>query len=66
MNKSEGSAAYYDIIEEEAAVVRDVYRWYTEEALSMGEISRKLNALGIVTRRGKSTWDRSTIWAKGE
>jgi site-specific DNA recombinase len=29
----------------------------------MGEIYRKLNALGIATRRGKSTWDRSTVWA---
>ncbi len=63
IKKSEASAAYYDIIEGEAEVVRDVYRWYTEDALSMGEIYRKLNALGIVTRRGKSTWDRSTVWA---
>jgi site-specific DNA recombinase len=62
IKKSEASAAYYDIIEWEAEVVRNVYRWYTEEALSMGEIYRKLNVLGIATRRGKSTWDRSTVW----
>jgi site-specific DNA recombinase len=29
----------------------------------MGEIYRKLSALGIATRRGKTTWDRSTVWA---
>jgi len=63
IKKSEASAAYYEIIESEADVVRDVYRWYTEEALSMGHISRRLNALGVATRRGKSTWDRSTVWA---
>jgi site-specific DNA recombinase len=62
VKKSETSAAYYDIIEGEAAIVRDVYRWYTEEALSLGEIYRRLNALGIPTRYGKSTWDRSTVW----
>ena len=63
IKKSEASAAYYEIIEGEADVVRNVYRWYTEDALSMGEIYRKLNALGIATRRGKTTWDRSTVWA---
>jgi len=63
VKKSETSSAYYDIIEEEAAIVREVYRWYTEEALSIGQIYRKLNELGVETRRGKSTWDRSTVWA---
>jgi site-specific DNA recombinase len=63
MKKSETSAAYYDIVEEEAAIVREVYRWYTEEALSIGQIYRRLNVLGVETRRGKSTWDRSTVWA---
>ena len=63
VKKSEISAAYYEIVEEEAAIVREVYRWYTEEALSIGQIYRKLNTLGVETRRGKSTWDRSTVWA---
>jgi len=31
VKKSETSAAYYEIVEEEAAIVREVYRWYTEE-----------------------------------
>ena len=62
VKKSEASAAYYDIIDGEAEIVRDIYRWYTDEIVSMGEISRRLSALKIETRRGKSTWDRSTIW----
>lgn len=62
VKKSETSAAYYDIIEGEAAIVQDVYLWYTEEALSIGGIYRRLNALGIPTRQGKSTWERSTVW----
>jgi len=52
VKKSETSAAYYEIVEEEAAIVREVYRWYTEEALSIGQIYRRLNALGVETRRG--------------
>jgi site-specific DNA recombinase len=63
VKKSETSAAYYEIVEEEAAIVREVYRWYTEEALSIGQIYRRLTALDVETRRGKSTWDRSTVWA---
>jgi len=63
VKKSETSAAYYEIIEEEAAIVREVYRWYTEEGLSIGQIYRRLDALGVETRRGKSAWDRSTVWA---
>jgi site-specific DNA recombinase len=62
VKKSETSVAYYEIIEEEAAIVREVYRWYTEEGLSIGQIDRRLTGLGVETRRGKSTWDRSTVW----
>jgi site-specific DNA recombinase len=62
VKKSETSAAYYEINEEEAATVRDVYLWYTEESLSIGEIARKLNSHGIETRLGKSLWERSTVW----
>jgi site-specific DNA recombinase len=63
VKKSETSAAYYDVIEEEAAVVRQVYQWYTEEAVSIGEITKKLNILGVETRQGKSPWERTTVWA---
>ncbi len=63
IKKSETSAAYYDVIEGEAATVRDVYQWYTEEALSIGEITRKLNVLGVETRQGTSPWERTTVWA---
>jgi len=63
VKKTETSAAYYDVIEEEAATVRDVYQWYAEEALSIGEITRRLNARGIGTRQGKSGWERSTVSA---
>ena len=63
VKKSETSPAYYDIIENEAAVVRDVFRWYEEETVSIGEIRRRLMARNVPTRSGKAIWDRSTIWA---
>ncbi len=62
VKKSETSPAYYDIIEEESAIVREVFRWYTEEAVSIGEIRRRLTARNVPTRSGKAAWDRSTVW----
>ena len=61
--KTAETAAYYQINETEAQVVRQVYRLYTEEFCSIGAITRQLNACQIPTRKGQSLWERSTIWA---
>jgi site-specific DNA recombinase len=63
VKKSETSTAFYEVIEEQASVVRQVYRLYTEEGLSIGAIVRWLNIQGIPTRRGNSLWERTTVWA---
>src|SRR5712672_212698 len=46
MRKTQETAAYYEIIEEQAAVVRKVYDWYTAEGLSIAAIMRRLNEQG--------------------
>ena len=43
VRKSETANAFYEVIEEEAAVFREVYRLYTEDAVSIGAITRQLN-----------------------
>jgi site-specific DNA recombinase len=63
VKKTENSTAFYEVVEEQASVVRQVYRLYTEEGWSIGAIVRWLNAQGIPTRRGKSLWERTTVWA---
>jgi site-specific DNA recombinase len=63
VKKSETSTAFYEVIEEEACVVRQVYRFYIEEGWSIGAIVRWLNAQGIPTRQRKSPWERTTVWA---
>jgi site-specific DNA recombinase len=40
-----------------------VYEMYTVEGLSIGEITRRLNAEGIPTRKRSARWERSTVWA---
>jgi site-specific DNA recombinase len=54
--------AYYQIIEEEADVVRKIFSWIGKERLTLGEVIRRLSENKIVTKKGKHFWDRSTIW----
>jgi site-specific DNA recombinase len=63
VRKTEESAAYYEIIEAEAAVVRRVYAAYTVEGLSIGAITRQLNEQAVPTRKRSTRWERSTVWA---
>jgi len=63
IRKTEATAAYYEIIESEADVVRQVFNLYTVEGLSIGAITRQLTELGLPTRKQKPRWERSVIWA---
>jgi site-specific DNA recombinase len=63
IRKSDRGPASYEIIEAEAAIVRMVYEQYTVQGLSIGGITRLLNAQGIPTRKRISRWERSTVWA---
>ena len=63
VRKGDATPASYMIIEEEAAVVRRVYRWYTVQGMSIGAITRRLNERSVPTRKRISRWERSTVWA---
>jgi site-specific DNA recombinase len=63
IKKTEIRAAYYQVIEEEAEVVRTVYKLYTEDNLSINAIARWLNDHQVPTRKRISLWERSTVWA---
>ena len=43
MRKTDNSAAYYEVVESEAAVVRMVFESYTQQGLSINAIARMLN-----------------------
>jgi site-specific DNA recombinase len=62
VKKSETSAAFYEVIEAEAKVVRMVFEIYTQQGLSINAIARLLNERQITTRTGKGRWERSTVW----
>ncbi|HEY6341188.1 MAG TPA: recombinase family protein [Bryobacteraceae bacterium] len=62
LRKTDQAPAAYSIEEAEAGVVRRVFAMYTVEGLSIGEITRRLNAERIPTRKA-SRWERSVVWA---
>jgi site-specific DNA recombinase len=58
---TDGQAAY-EIVLEQARVVRQIFAWVGQDRLSMGEVCRRLQQQGIRTATGKSWWDRTTVW----
>ncbi len=63
MRKTDEAPAAYAVLEAEARVVQRIYEMYTVEGLSIGEITRRINAEGIPTRKASARWERSTVWA---
>jgi site-specific DNA recombinase len=62
LSKQEGGGqARYELIPAEAAVVQKVFTWVGRDRCSIGEVCRRLQAEGIRTRTGKTTWDRTTV-----
>src|SRR5256885_1922063 len=57
-----GGAARYEIVLEEARVVRQIFRWVGQERATIGAVCRRLTDAGTLTRRGKTVWDRTTVW----
>jgi site-specific DNA recombinase len=63
IRKTDEAPAAYTVYEAEAGIVWRIYEMYTLQGLSIGEITRRLNAEGIPTRKVSARWERSTVWA---
>ena len=57
-----GGAARFDVCLSEARVVQNIYRWVAIERLSISQVARRLGAQGILSPRGRTCWDHSTVW----
>ena len=60
--KTADSDAWYEVVEPQASVVREVFAYYTVDHLSIGAIARTLNERGVRTASGRGRWERSTVW----
>jgi site-specific DNA recombinase len=63
VSKHDGDGqARFDVMLEEARVVRQVFTWVGQDRCSIGEVCRRLNIAKEKTRTGKTVWDRATVW----
>src|SRR3954451_7823164 len=56
-----GGVARYEVVEDEAAVVRQMFGWLGRDRVSIGEVGRRLRQAGRRTRAGVA-WQRGTVW----
>lgn len=63
VRKSDDHAAYYEVIEAKAQVVRQIFNWYVRGACSLEAIVRRLNEQKVPTSKGGARWWRSGVWA---
>ena len=62
VTKSEGGGeARYIVVLAEAAVVREIFLWIGIEGCSLTQVCRRLKEQGVLTRKGRSNWDRATL-----
>jgi site-specific DNA recombinase len=57
-----GGQARYEPIPEQARVVQQIYTWIGRERASIGTVCRRLQQAGEPSPKGKSYWDRTTVW----
>ena len=60
VRKGQDVPAHYEVLEEEAAVVRNIFEWYTSEGLCMRDVAARLNEGSVPTVHG-GQWHASAI-----
>lgn len=63
VSKQEGGGqARFEVVLEQAQVVRQIFDWVGRERATIGEVCRRLQQAGQRTQTGKRVWDRTTVW----
>src|SRR5918997_2030639 len=57
-----GGAARFEIAEDQAQGVRQIFDWVGRDRLSIGEVCRRLYRQRCPTCRDKPAWERATVW----
>jgi site-specific DNA recombinase len=56
-----GGVARFEIVEDEADIVRRIFAWVALDRLSLREVCRRLQQMGCRSRRGSTRWNATTI-----
>ena len=62
LRKTADSGAGYEIAEDQAVLVAEMFRRYADDGASIADLARWLTSAGVPTCTGKSRWDRSVVW----
>jgi site-specific DNA recombinase len=54
--------ARFEVVPDQADVVRDIFTWVGQERRSLGEVCRRLQGAGRLTAMGKRIWSRQSVW----
>ena len=57
----QGEAAF-EVVDNEAEIVKKMFYMIGRDRMTMGEVVRLLNENKTPTKKGKTCWDRSTVW----
>jgi site-specific DNA recombinase len=57
-----GGEARFEVVFDEARVVKQVFAWVGETRCTINEVCRRLHQAGIHTQTGKEHWDHKTVW----
>jgi site-specific DNA recombinase len=58
-----GGVARFEVVEEEAQIVRRIFRWVAQDRLSLSEVRRRLQQMTCQSPRGLSRWNITTLRA---
>jgi site-specific DNA recombinase len=62
LRKSDHAGAAYEILEDEAPLIAELFRRYADDGATIADLARWLTGQGVPTRTGKHRWDRSVVW----
>ena len=62
LRKSDHAGAAYEILEDEAPLIAELFRRYADDGATIADLARWLTSQGVPTRTGKHRWDRSVVW----
>src|SRR5215217_4107883 len=57
-----GGVARFEVIEEKAQVVRQIFQWVGHERVSLSAVARRLFEAGVPSPTGNAHWSRSMLW----
>jgi site-specific DNA recombinase len=62
LRKNDLAGAAYEIVQDEAVLVAEMFRRYADDGAAIADLARWLTSSGVPTRTGKDRWDRSVVW----